>query len=108
MKYFLSILICFCLSPGPLNGSPNIIIDPPHLLEGMKMDSIELLIEIDLKVNENYIISEVIGENIFLVRDEEAQNKEYHYLSLYIDATAPAQEIKINGWVINGKSRDPI
>jgi len=72
------------------------------------MDSIELLIEIDLKVNENYIISEVIGKNIFLVRDEEAQNKEYHYLSLYIDPTAPAQEIKINGWVINGKSRDPI
>lgn len=108
MKYFLSILICFCLSPGPLNGSPNIRIDPPHWWEGMKMDSIELLIEIDLNVNENYIISEVIGKNIFLVRDEEAQNKEYHYLSLYIDPTAPAQEIKINGWVINGKSRDPI
>ena len=43
-----------------------------------------------------------------MVSDEESQNKEYHYLSLYIDPTAPAQEIKINGWVINGKSRDPI
>ena len=72
------------------------------------MDSLELLIEIDIKANENYIISEVIGENIFLVRDEEAQNKEYHYLSLYIDPTAPAQVIKINGWVINGKIKDSI
>ena len=108
MKYFLSILICFCLLPSSLNGSPNIRIDPPHWWEGMKMDSLELLIEIDIKANENYIISEVIGENIFLVRDEEAQNKEYHYLSLYIDPTAPAQVIKINGWVINGKIKESI
>ena len=108
MKYFLSILICFCLSTGSLKGSPNIRIDPPHWWEGMKMDSIELLIEIDLKANENYIISEVIGENIFLVKDEEAQNKEYHYLSLYIDPTASAQVIKINGWVSNGKSKESI
>ena len=108
MKYFLSILICFCLSTGSLKGSPNIRIDPPHWWEGMKIDTVELLIEIDLKANENYIISQVIGENISLVKDEEAQNKEYHYLSLYIDPTASAQVIKINGWVSNGKSKESI
>ena len=60
----------------------------------MNYSSLELLIEIKLKSNENYIISEVIGNDISMVKDEEAQNRDYHYVTLNIGPDAPFSEVK--------------
>jgi glycosidase len=93
---------------GSANQPSEIRIDPPHWWAGMNYSSLELLIEIKLKSNENYIISEVIGNDISMVKDEEAQNRDYHYVTLNIEPNAPSQKLKIMGWRTGDNSRVPI
>ncbi len=108
MKYFICLAIGLLTFSGFANQPSGIRIDPPHWWAGMNYSSLELLIEIKLKSNENYIISEVIGDNISMVKDEEAQNRDYHYVTLNIEPNAPSQKLKIMGWRTGGNSRVPI
>ncbi|MDG1710504.1 MAG: alpha-amylase family glycosyl hydrolase [Schleiferiaceae bacterium] len=108
MKYFICLAILLLAFSGLANQPSEIRIDPPHWWAGMNYSSLELLIEIKLKSNENYIISEVIGNNISMVKDEEAQNRDYHYVTLNIEPNAPSQKLKIMGWRTGDNSRVPI
>ena len=108
MKYFICLAILLLTFSGSANQSSEIRIDPPHWWAGMNYSSLELLIEIKLKSNENYIISEVIGNDISMVKDEEAQNRDYHYVTLNIEPNAPSQKLKIMGWRTGDNSRVPI
>jgi len=108
MKYFICLAILLLTFSGSANQPSEIRIDPPHWWAGMNYSSLELLIEIKLKSNENYIISEVIGNDISMVKDEEAQNRDYHYVTLNIEPNAPSQKLKIMGWRTGDNSRVPI
>ena len=108
MKYFICLAILLLTFSGSANEPSEIRIDPPHWWAGMNYSSLELLIEIKLKSNENYIISEVIGNDISMVKDEEAQNRDYHYVTLNIEPNAPSQKLKIMGWRMGDNSRVPI
>ena len=108
MKYFIYLAILLLTFSGSANQPSEIRIDPPHWWAGMNYSSLELLIEIKLKSNENYIISEVIGNDISMVKDEEAQNRDYHYVTLNIEPNAPSQKLKIMGWRTGDNSRVPI
>ncbi len=108
MKYFICLAILLLTFSGSANQPSEIRIDPPHWWAGMNYSSLELLIEIKLKSNENYIISEVIGNDISMVKDEEAQNRDYHYVTLNIEPNAPSQKLKIMGWRTGDNFRVPI
>tara|TARA_B110000444_G_scaffold222709_1_gene224829 strand:+ start:1135 stop:3039 length:1905 start_codon:yes stop_codon:yes gene_type:complete len=108
MKYFICLIIGLSTFSGSANQPSEIRIDPPHWWSGMNIQSLELLLEIKLKPKEFYIISEVIGDNISLVKDEEAKNRDYHYVTLNIGSDAPFQKLKIKGWRIDGESKAPI
>ena len=43
-----------------------------------------------------------------MVKDEEAQNRDYHYVTLNIEPNAPSQKLKIMGWRTGDNSRVPI
>tara|TARA_B100000780_G_scaffold279043_1_gene255165 strand:- start:439 stop:2316 length:1878 start_codon:yes stop_codon:yes gene_type:complete len=86
----------------------EIRIDPPHWWAGLHVESLELLVEMNLGLNEEFKITDVKGDKITLLSDVEAQNRDYHYVTISIDSTAAAQNIYIKGWLYKGGQKFPI
>lgn len=67
-------------------------VDPPHWWTGMGVDTLELLLE-GANISPRSI--SVQGQGVTLISARQAGNPRYHYLTVTIAASAPAQQVRI-------------
>ena len=73
----------------------HVRIDPPNWWVGMPGNTVELLVE----TNRKEAIASVTltkGEGVRIFKDEAAQNSAYHYVTLVIEPSAPAQTLEFS------------